>query len=104
MSESHIHEFGQRLAKIEGAVVDIKEAIKTISVVLQGMATLNQKHIETSAALTRAFNEITSLQERVVDIEMALPILKLTSKWVITGVIATVGIVGVAVVYLVVHV
>ena len=98
----------ERLARTEGAVDDIRnavgkieEAVRTISEAMVALVRLDQKHIETSDALHRAFEEIEAVSTRVTAVELALPVLKLTSRWVVTAATAVVGLVAVAVVALV---
>ena len=88
---NHDPELHDRLTRIEAAISVISTAIVDI-------ARLDQKHISTAEALSRVFEEIKATNVRVSAIELALPVLKLTSGWVRTGVIGIIALVGIAVI------
>lgn len=96
-------EFSERLARIEGAVEEIRDAIKAMASAIVDIAKLDMKHSETSNGLGRAFAELEKQDERISKIEVSLPVLKLTSGWVISGTIAVVALVGTAVIVMVIR-
>lgn len=84
-------ELNDRLSRIE-------DAIKVISTAIVDIARLDQKHISTVEALGRVFEEIKATNARVAAIELALPVLNLTSGWVRAGVLGILSLVGIALV------
>jgi hypothetical protein len=82
-------ELHDRLTRIEAAISVISTAIVDI-------ARLDQKHISTVEALARVFEEIKATNVRVSAIELALPVLKLTSGWVRAGVVGIIALVGIS--------
>lgn len=102
MAPDLTHDHGERIARIEGAVEEIRDAIKAITTAIVDIARLDQKHVDTTLALTRVFDEIKEVKLRVSTIELAMPILNLTSNWVRAGVIGIVALVFMALAALVV--
>lgn len=99
-----------RLALLERDVNEIKEAIKSIAVSnseisrsLQTIAVLETEHANTRQSLERAFSEIASVKLEVAEISRDMPGLKEIRGWVVTGVLAVAGIVGAAMVLVVVR-
>lgn len=112
------------------AIGEIRDGIREIAANTGKLAVLEERHAETRDGLVRAFAEIdklqtakcdiagcrgmesrvhqlerqlpTGLEDRLHGIELAMPALKEARKWVVTGVLFIVGIVGAAVVALVV--
>jgi len=82
--------------ELHGRLERIEAAIGAISTAIVDIARLDQKHINTVEALARVFEELKATNARVTAIELALPVLKLTSGWVRTGVIGVLSLVGLA--------
>lgn len=74
----------------------IENTLKAISENLERLARLEQKHLETREAVGRAFDAIDKIDERVRSVELEMPTLKLIRKWVVTGVLGIVSMLGVA--------
>lgn len=74
----------------------IENTLKAISENLERLAALEQKHLETREAVGRAFDAIDKIDERVRSVEFEMPTLKLIRKWVVTGVLGIVSMLGVA--------
>lgn len=91
-----------RINTLEGSVTEIKQAVKSIDASLQILARLEQRHAETRDGLERAFKEIEDHETRVRIIEGEMPTIKLTRGWLVSGVVSVIGVVGLAVVMLVV--
>ena len=98
----------QRLARTETLMNGLMEktdrieaAIERISQAIVDMVRLDQKHTETSNAVSRAFTQIEKLEDRVTKVEQGLTVPKLISGWVIAGVLGVVAINGAAIIYLV---
>lgn len=96
------HDTAERMARMEGALEEIRDAVKVIGSAITDIARLDQKHIETSNAIARTFAILEKLDERIGEIEKQMPIIKLATSWVFRGALAVVGIVGTAVVLLVI--
>jgi len=96
-------ELERRLTRVEDAVVEIRESTKQIATAVQQLALLEAHHAETRSGLTRAFAAIKEQNDRLMAIEVHMPGLKELRKWVISGVLAVCGTVGLAIVALVVR-
>ena len=86
----------QRIARLEDAVISIKDS-------LVALVRLEAHHAETREALNRAFREFDRLEakhdalaERVAVIEKDIPPLKEARTWLVTGMLGTLGLVGLA--------
>lgn len=84
-----------RLNRVEEAVSSIAESLKTLT-------RLEEHHKETREAINRAFEEIRTnrrdyedscdrVEGRLRAVELQLPILRMTSRWVIGGTLAVVS-------------
>lgn len=91
-----------RVNNLEMAVNEIKEAVKIIAENSSIVAKLEAHHEETRDALKRAFETISvnrddyeksceKVDERLRSVELQMPILKMTSRWIIAGVICVVS-------------
>jgi predicted nucleic acid-binding Zn-ribbon protein len=117
MSDTDIRVLEHRVDALEstmqGALGEIRDGIKEIAHNTGKLALLEERHAETRDGLNRAFDAIKECEdqhdrhieaynERMRPIEAALPGLKELRRWVIAGILAIVGVVGTAVVTLVV--
>jgi hypothetical protein len=84
--EENIGVITYRLGAIENTINDVSESMKQLVI-------LEQKHIETREALQRAFQSISTHDQRITKIEAELPTLTLTRGWVIS---AAIGIITLA--------
>ena len=82
----------------------IEQTLKAVNENLERLAALEAKHIETREAVGRSFDEIDrtnkridNQDERLREVELEMPTLKLIRGWVITGVLGVIGLLGVAV-------
>ena len=91
-----------RLRMLEGNHDELQEAVKSIRDSLQSLVRLEERHIETKQSINRAFVELKSVDDRVKDIEIEIPALKEVRGWIITGVLGVMGLVGIALLTLVV--
>jgi hypothetical protein len=94
----HVLEY--RVATLEGAVVEIKSAVKSIDSSLQTLAKLEVHHTETRDGMARAFSELTDHETRVRAIEAEMPTMKMIRNWVVAGVVGVVSMMGAAIVTL----
>lgn len=92
-----------RISSLEGSVNEIKSAVKSIDASLQVLSRLEQRHAETRDGLERAFSELSDHETRVRLIETEIPTTKLIRGWVIAGVIGGVGMMGIAMLKLVLY-
>lgn len=95
------HRLAERMARMEGILERMETAMSNMANAITELVRLDQKQIETANGLSRAFAALKELEARIATIELAIPILNLTSGWVRSGVVAVVGIVGFAIIYLV---
>lgn len=90
-----------RVTNLENVVDEVKNAVKSIDQSLRTLASLEVKHEETRNGLNRAFTEIGDHETRMRTMENEMPTLKLVRGWVIAGVVGIMGILGVAILHLV---
>lgn len=74
----------------------IEKTLEAVSLNLKQLTELEIKHIETREALGRAFDELASQSKRITVVELEMPTMRLARGWIIAGVVAIVGMVGVA--------
>lgn len=91
-----------RVATLEGAVMEIKTAVRSIDTSLQTLARLEAHHSETRDALSRAFADIGDHENRLRDIEAEMPTMRMIRNWVVAGVLGVVSMTGAALIGLVV--
>lgn len=91
-----------RVAVLERDCTEMKSAIFDIRDSLQILARLEERHSETRDALSRAFVAIEKIELRLSKIEQHMPGLVEMRGWVIMGMLGIAGLVGVAIVGLVV--
>ena len=75
----------------------IEDTLEKVSETLGKLAVLEQRHIETREAIERSFSEIKALNERMRAVELDMPMLRQIKNWIVSGVVAAVGVVGMAV-------
>lgn len=75
----------------------IEDTLEKVSETLGKLAVLEQRHIETREAIERSFSEIKALNERMRAVELDMPMLRQIKNWIVSGVVAVVGVVGMAV-------
>ena len=75
----------------------IEDTLEKVSETLGKLAVLEQRHIETREAIERSFSEIKALNERMRAVELDMPMLRHVKNWIVSGVVAVVGVVGMAV-------
>lgn len=94
-SEEHkVLEF--RVGALEGAVGEIKSAVKSIDQSLQSLARLETRHAETRDGLSRAFTDIEDHEARLRAVESEMPTVKLTRSWTLRAVVGIVVVVCLA--------
>lgn len=75
----------------------IEDTLEKVSETLGKLAVLEQRHLETREAIERSFSEIKALNERMRAVELDMPMLRQIKNWIVSGVVAVVGVVGMAV-------
>ena len=110
MSDPEVQIIHHRLSVVEKAVERISEGVQKIAEYTGKLAVLEERHAETRDGLERAFTAIEKVgrehentEARLQNIEVVMPGLKETRKWVVGGILAIVGMVGLAMVAIVVN-
>lgn len=85
-----------RVAQLEQDRRDLRESLDCIRGSLEVVRALEIHHTETRAALNRGETKMNDHESRVRGIEAALPVIRLTSRWVIGGVIGIFALVAMA--------
>jgi hypothetical protein len=74
----------------------IESTLEAVRENLVKLAQLEQKHLETKESLTRAFDSMNDINNRLREIEHEMPTLKLVRGWVIAGFIGILSLLGIA--------
>lgn len=90
-----------RLAALERGLEANTAVLRDVSLALNRLAVLEEKHLETREAQGRAFARIEDHERRLQAIEVALPQLKEIRAWVVRGILAGLGMIGLGVAKLV---
>ena len=97
-----------RLSAVERQLENQTEALNKIGEAINRFSLLEERHLETRGALERAFTAIAKTDHavdqmdlRVNAIELSMPQLKETRKWVVTGILAGIAMMGAALLKLV---
>ncbi|NPU91403.1 MAG: hypothetical protein HPY82_05760 [Gammaproteobacteria bacterium] len=98
-----------RIALVEKEQAEFHEVITDIRDILDRLVRVEERHIESREALGRAFSAIKdevqerkSLEDRVAVVETAIPPLQEARKWFVSGMLALIGVVLMALVGMVV--
>ncbi len=101
--------FEHRLTSVEKAVESIAHAVQEIASNTTQIVKLEMQHAETRAGLERAFEEIGKSRaacercnERLRTVELDMPGLRETRSWVLRLMLGVLGVVGMAMVGMVV--
>ena len=90
-----------RVTNLEKVVERVSVAVESIDDSLKTLTRLDVKHDETRTGLGRAFTMLEDHEERVRQIEGEMPTVKQARSWIFSSAMGVVGMVGMAVVYLV---
>ena len=103
-------EFHARLSAIECEQAEFRQAVREIRDLsqrqadsLESLVRLEERHGESREALSRAFATLKDHDTRMGAIEREMPGLLETRRWVVSGIIGLVAIIGIAVAGLVVN-
>lgn len=91
-----------RISRVENDMMEMREAIKMIAESLRTLASLEAHHAETRSGLERAFSRIEDIDEKLGVIAVDLPVLKLTSGWIMRGMVGAVAIMGMSIIVMVI--
>jgi hypothetical protein len=95
------HDNDTRLALLERDMGDMKhivesigDATKEISNSLQKLTLLEERHAETRDWVSRSFRKLEAVEGRLSTVELEMPLLKQSRKWVVSGVLGIIALVG----------
>jgi len=92
---------GERVTNLEKATESISNAVKSIDESLKVLTRLDMKHDKMRDGLGRAFKELEDHESRMRLIEKEMPTITLVRGWAITGAVAGLGLLLMALVGLV---
>lgn len=90
------------LARLEERVDTIIADVGQIKTAITTLIRVEERQAHLLASLERAFREIGVLNKRVTSLEQAAPTTEMVKRWVVNGVLAVAGVVGLGLVALVV--
>lgn len=90
-----------RVTNLEKLVERVSTAVESIDESLKTLTRLDVKHDETRDGLGRAFVSLEDHEKRMRVIEAEMPTIKLGRGWLFAGVIGVIGLLGMAIVHLV---
>ena len=100
-ADAEFQVLAERMDRIGGDIVEIKDELKGITAGLEKLARLEERHDNHTKALERAFTTLKGVEDRLKTLEVQEPINKMVGKWVVSGVLGVVAILGVQVVSMV---
>lgn len=86
-----------RLDQMSKQLEDVTVAMKEVAKSLTALVRLEENHKMTAERLTSGSARMEKIEERLAEIEKAMPGLKELRRWVIGGVLAGLGMMGTAV-------
>jgi len=86
---------GHAALLVDFRLKNIEESLQRMADQMGVLVGLQQQYIETREALARAFKTIEDHEHRLRAMENEMPTLRMTSRWVISGVIGLICLVGV---------
>lgn len=93
-------EIEQRLAKVETEqtrteqiLSDMRDAVREVAQVTKKLELLEHKYSDNRDAFARIGGAVDRLEKELQEIKMAIPALQETRRWVVTGMLAIIGIV-----------
>jgi hypothetical protein len=101
VSDHRISMLEQRFAAIEDAMVNIDNKLDKIADALHILARVEERQAASNERLRTAELALADQSQRLRTIEVSLPGLVETRRWVVTGVLAGLGMICIAVVNLV---
>ena len=90
-----------RVTNLEKVVERVSTAVESIDESLKTLTRLDVKHDETRDGLSRAFISLEDHEKRMRTVEVEMPTVKLARGWAMSGVIGIVGVLGLAILHLV---
>lgn len=95
------HDHATRLTVVEASLTRIEDAIGKIAETMHMLTRLETQHEITAKSVGRVFDKTEKLEQRIEAIEIVMPGLKETRSWIVSGVLAVIGMLGVSVIGLV---
>ena len=83
--------YSVKLDVLHADVSEMKAALNKLSDAITKLALVEQQQRQTAASLERAFNAITKIEERLVNLEKTQPQHTEVAKWVDRGLVALAG-------------
>lgn len=81
----------EQMVGVREDIGEIKGALSRVADALERLARLEERHATVASALDRAFGAIKSIDLRLKVVELAQPVQRLTSGWIVTAVAAGAG-------------
>lgn len=89
------------LTQVKGDIADVKSDVKVMGEAISKLISVEQRQSDQNDRIEDAFKAITEVSKRLTTIEQEMPGLRETRRWVVQGIIAVAGCLGLAVIGLV---
>ncbi len=101
--ESRVAVLESNHAEIKEAIVRISDSLEKFNQNMESIVRLEEKYMNNSEAIKRAFYACEKNDKRIADIEVKMPQLIETRGWVVNAVVGIVSLVGASVVGIVLY-
>jgi len=85
------------MQQTNASITEIKNTLGEMSRAVSALVRVEQQQLDHAAEIRRAHAAIEDINERLLAVEIAIPLLRQTHSWVVAGVIGIVALVGISV-------
>lgn len=99
--EQSVAVLSQILTQVKGDVAEVRADVKQMGEAIAKLISVEQRQTDQNERIAAAFDAIKAASDRLTKIEQEMPGLRETRKWVVQGILGVCGILGLAIVGLV---